>query len=119
MEAASQNREPLQIIEYFCADPACDCNRVIIGVLDREKPEQGTILSVGFAFDRKDPDAGPYIDPLNPLTDEGRGLYPIVENMLETDLDYIARLKRHYELVKKKVKSKGHAKEFSQLSSMP
>jgi hypothetical protein len=98
-------REPYQMIEYFCDDPSCDCNRVVIGVLDREKSERGTILSVGFAFDRNDPDAGPYIDPLNPLTSEGRSIFPIVENMLETDLEYVARLKRHYDLVKRKVKS--------------
>jgi hypothetical protein len=86
-------------------DPKCDCNRVIVAVVDIQKPKHGTILSVGFAFDRKDPDAGPYIDPLNHLTKEGGSVYPLMENMLQTDLEYVARLKRHYNLVKNKIKS--------------
>ncbi len=106
-----KKREPLQIIEYYCATPKCDCNRVVVAVLDREKPEQGTILSVGFAFDRKDPDPGPYIDPLNPLTAEGKSVYPFIKNMLDTDFEYVARLKRHYDLVKGKIKSKGRARK--------
>lgn len=102
----AKSREPFQIIEFYCSDPKCDCNRVVLAVADRNDMESGTMLSVGFAFDRKDPDAGPYIDPLNPITKEGRELYPIIENMLNADLEYIARLKRHYDLVKTKVKSK-------------
>lgn len=97
--------DPYQLIEFYCQDPKCDCNRVIVAVTDIQKPKAGTILSVGFAFDRKDPDAGPYIDPLNPATKEGRAFYPMIKDMLETDLDYVTRLKRHYNLVKDKVKS--------------
>lgn len=86
--------------------------------MDRKAPEHGTILSVGFAFDRKDPDAGPYIDPLNPLTAEGKSLYPIIKNMLETDFEYVARLKRHYDLVKKKIKSKSKARKSVQHAAL-
>ncbi len=100
-----QTREPYQLIEFYCADPKCDCNRVVLAVADREKMEKGTILSIGFAFDRNDPEPGPYIDPLNPLTLEGQSLYPFIENMLQTDFDYIARLKGHYDMVKRKIKS--------------
>ena len=109
-----RTREPYQIIEYFCADPKCECNRVVLGVADREKMERGTFLSVGFAFDRNDPEPGPYIDPLNPLTLEGQSLYPIIEEMLKTDLSYIARLKRHYDLVKRKIKSEKGARRAIQ-----
>lgn len=104
-ERDPQTREPYQLIEYYCTDPKCDCNRVVLAVADRENMGQGTILSVGFAFDRNDPEPGPYIDPLNPLTLEGQSLYPVIENMLQTDFEYIARLKHHYDLVKKKIKS--------------
>lgn len=100
-----QTRQPYQIIEHYCADPKCDCNRVVLAIADREKMEQGTILSVGFAFDRNDPEPGPYIDPLNPLTLEGNSLYPLIESLLQTDFAYIERLKRHYEMVKKKTKA--------------
>lgn len=98
-------RGPYQIIEFYCSNPKCDCNRVILGVADSEKMEEGTILSVGFAFDRNDPDAGPYIDPLNNITKEGHSIYPFIKSMLESDFDFIARLKRHYDMVKKRIKS--------------
>lgn len=110
-------REPYQLIEFYCADPKCDCNRVVLAVADREKMEQGTILSVGFAFDRNDPEPGPYIDPLNPLTLEGNSLYPIIENMLQTDIEYVARLKRHYDMVKQKLKIRRHAERGIQPSA--
>src|ERR1700733_10014303 len=97
--------DPYQLVEFYCADPNCDCNRVVVAVADRQKPERGTLLSVGFAFNRKDPDARPYIYPLNPITKEGREFYPMIQNMLETDVEYVSRLKRHYKLVKEKIKS--------------
>lgn len=118
-ERDPQTREPYQIIEYYCADPKCDCNRVIIAVADREEMKEGTILSVGFAFDRKDPDPGPYIDPLNPLTLEGQSLYPLIEDMLQTDFAYIQSLKRHYEMVKRKIKYETKAGRDAQPTMSP
>lgn len=112
-----ETREPYQIIEYFCADPKCDCNRVVLALADREKMDEGTILSVGFAFDRNDPDPGPYIDPLNPATREGQSLYPHIEKMLRADFDYIARLKRHYVMMKQKTEARG--KQFLEPSLSP
>ena len=95
-----------QLIEFYCADPTCDCNRVIIAAMDRADPGEGTIISVGYAFDRNDPKPGPYIDPLNPVTNVGRSLYPMISEMLKTDVEWVARLKRHYKMVKEKIKSK-------------
>lgn len=99
-----ESNEPFQLIEYYCADPVCDCNRVIVAVLDREDPGKGTIASIGYAFNRNDPDPGPYLDPLNPTTAKGREIYPFIANMLNTDSAYVGRLKRHYEMVKKEIK---------------
>lgn len=98
--------EPFQLIEFYCVDPKCDCNRVIVAAVDGRAPELGTIVSVGYAFDRNDPDAGPYMDPLNTITKDGYSLYPVIAEMLENDREYVARLKRHYKMVKNKIKSK-------------
>lgn len=84
--------EPYQLFEFYCADPHCDCNRVIVAVLDRQAPDRGTIASVDYAFDRNDPDPGPYLDPLNPSTAEGRQIFPLIERMLNTDSEYVGRL---------------------------
>jgi len=98
--------DPYQIIEFYCVDPKCDCNRVMLSVADRGNMIEGTFLSVGFAFNRNDPDPGPYIDPLNPITQEGRSLFPFIKTMLETDFEYIMRLKQHYSMVKMATKGK-------------
>ena len=100
-EEDKKTKEPYMIVEYYCVDKKCDCNRVILGVIDGENKSEGTILSVGYAFDRNDPDPGPYIDPLNPITKEGRSSFPFIENMLNTDKAYVKRLKQHYDMVKK------------------
>ena len=88
------------MLEFYCPRIECDCRRVVIGIHDEDAPSLGTILSVGYAFDRDDSDPGPYIDPTNPLTDLGRDLYPLVSHVLESDKAFVARLERHYQMVK-------------------
>ena len=52
------------LMETFCADTTCHCRRVMLNVAARR---QGVFLaSVSYAFDRDDPHAGPFLDPLNP-----------------------------------------------------
>lgn len=92
---------PFGLVDFYCTDADCHCNRVMIGVVDHAKNLFRTILSVNYAFDRNDPDAGPFIDPLNPITEEGRQLYPMIKEMLEMDGEYVERLKRHYQMMKK------------------
>ena len=52
------------LMETFRADTTCHCRRVMLNVAARR---QGIFLaSVSYAFDRDDPHAGPFLDPLNP-----------------------------------------------------
>lgn len=92
---------PIALEDYYCVDPSCDCNRVMIGLRDLKRPNE-TIASISYAFDRNDPDPGPYIDPTNPCTALGREIFPMVEHTLTTDAEYVARLKRHYKMMKDK-----------------
>jgi hypothetical protein len=84
------------LLESYCADPTCNCRRVMLNVLGRS---QGRILaSVSYAFDRDDPDdpfPGPALDPLNPQSPYAPALLELVIQILE-DPDYVARLERHY-----------------------
>jgi hypothetical protein len=114
-----QTHEPYVLIEFYCTAPKCDCNRVVLALGDGEDMEQGSILSVGFAFDRNDPEPGPYIDPLNTLTPEGKSVYPVIEKMLQSDFEYVARLKRHYDMVKKKIKAEGKTRRLDELIASP
>ena len=50
------------LTETFCTDTTCHSRRVMINVAARR---QGVLLaSVSYAFDRDDPRAGPFLDPL-------------------------------------------------------
>jgi hypothetical protein len=97
-------------IEFYCNEPGCDCRRVMIEVL---RPETGwskiwASISYGWEsldFYKKrggpsiDPGEikGPYLDPLNPQTEYSAALLDLFRVLLQSP-DYVARLKRHYEM---------------------
>ena len=92
--------QPFFLMEFYCSDPKCDCNRVMIGVVDLDQEKMGTLVSISYAFDRNDPDPGPYVDPLNPITPIGRELFPLIKDMFLNDTAFVRRLQEHYKMVK-------------------
>jgi hypothetical protein len=97
---------PIQIMEFYCRDPQCDCKRVLLKLVDLEIPKDADILTVSYAFDRNDPHPGPYIDLLNSLTPQGRDWFPWICHLLQNDGDYVERLQRHYKMMKQDSKNK-------------
>lgn len=95
-----QQQEPIQISEHYCTDPSCNCKRVLLALIDLSDPNPNSILTVSYAFDRNDPEPGPYIDPLNNLTPEGRDYFPFICDILASDATYVGRLQKHYDLIK-------------------
>lgn len=93
-------KDPIQIAEYYCTDPSCDCKRVLLTLFDLADPDPTPILTVGYAFNRNDPEPGPYIDPLNHLTPQGRDYFPFICDLLDKDSAYVNRLQKHYEMIK-------------------
>ena len=93
-------KEPIQIAEYYCVDPACDCKRVLLTLIDLADSNLSPMLTVGYAFDRNDPNPGPYVDPLNNLTPGGRDFFPFICDLLAKDTTYLNRLQKHYDLMK-------------------
>jgi len=98
--------EPIQIAEYYCNDPECDCKRVLLTLIDLAEPSLSPMLTVGYAFDRNDPNPGTYVDPLNNLTLQGRDFFPLVCDLLNRDAAYVNRLQQHYDLIKGSFKNK-------------
>ena len=87
------------LIESYCPDPACDCRRVMLNIYEEHAPDRA-VASIGYGFDRDEPDAGPYLDPLNPQASYAPALLRLVEDVVLSDPLYVARLERHYTLVK-------------------
>jgi hypothetical protein len=88
------------LIESYCPDAACDCRRVMINVIEKERPAQ-VLASIGYGFDREAEDAGPYLDPLNEQCSYAGALMRLVAQVVLNDPAYVARLERHYDLVKR------------------
>lgn len=85
------------LLESYCDDPACDCRRVMLNVASRKQNK--ILATVSFGFDPNDPLRGPFLDPLNRQSEHALALLKLVETMLQ-DGQYVARLERHYGLVK-------------------
>ena len=95
------------LIETFCPDPDCDCRRVMINVIEKERPKR-FLASISYAFDREEEDAGPYLDPLNEQCAYAEALLHLVQEIALSDPLYVARLERHYDLVKQAASDPSH-----------
>jgi hypothetical protein len=95
------------MVEYYCPDPACECQRVILAVVEEADPDH-SLASISYGFDREDEEAGPYIDPLNPQCSYAEQFLRLVEGLILSDPDYVARLERHYALVKQAAADPSH-----------
>jgi hypothetical protein len=72
----------------------------MLNVVEERRPAE-YLASISYGFDRDDDDAGPYLDPLNRQCRYAEDLMRLVEEVVLSDLAYVARLKRHYALVKR------------------
>jgi hypothetical protein len=88
------------MMEAYCTDPNCDCRRVMLNVFHNT---MGLVAVIGFGFDADDSMGAPMLDPLNPQSVYAEGVLDLVCNVVLQDRAYVARLERHYRMVKEKV----------------
>jgi hypothetical protein len=87
------------VVESYCPDPTCDCRRVMLNILGGRLP--GRILAtISYAFDPDDEMPGPFLDPINPQSEYAAAILPMIAELLLADPAYVARLGRHYAMVK-------------------
>jgi hypothetical protein len=91
-------------VESYCTDPTCDCRRVLLNVL---RKDQGIVAVVSLGFDRNGPMPGPFLDPLNPQAPYAGNLLRLMCEIVLSDPAYVARLERHYRMVKEKLAKPG------------
>ena len=94
------------LLESYCPDPNCDCQRVMLNIVSRR--EQKQVATISYGFDRSAEDAGPYLDPFNPQSPYAEPLMKVIAGHLETYRAYVLRLKAHYALVKAAVANPNH-----------
>ncbi len=97
-------------LEFFCADPACDCRRAMLQVTT---PDGRVWASISFGWEKAkfyrrwmhDSDlakemAGASLDPLNRQSEFAEWFLVFFREMVKTDPQYVERLKRHYQMFK-------------------
>ncbi|MCA1819204.1 MAG: hypothetical protein LC620_04000, partial [Halobacteriales archaeon] len=89
-------------VEFFCPAAGCDCRNVQLN-MHREGAD-GALGTINFALD---PDGfrdlglqRAFIDPLQHQTELASPLLRLFREYLEPDANYMARLERHYLMVK-------------------
>lgn len=98
--------ESYALVDVYCVAPDCDCRRVMINVIrDRDAKHLATI---NWAFDKDDPDRGPFLDRLNAQSPLSDALLKMVKETVLPDKRYVERLERHYRMVKEAVADPNH-----------
>lgn len=97
--------------ESYCDDPDCDCRRVMLNVYHAE--EKRYLAVIGFAFDPGDDMRGPFLDRLNPQSEHAEQVLQLTRDVLLADANYVARLERHYNMVKEAVKNRRKEQDAS------
>ena len=99
--------EKYSFVEAYCTDPTCHCRRVMFNVV---KDDEHTVAAISYGFD-PGPMQGPFLDPLNPQSDEAEEVLCMAKDLLLSDEAYLRRLERHYLLVKASCPGPENAKE--------
>lgn len=64
------------------------------------------LATINMGFDSRDPDAGPFLDPLNPQSRYAKAFLQYFVNMINEDKAYLKRLQSHYVMFKEKVEKR-------------
>jgi len=100
-------------VEFYCEDLNCDCRRVLFEVRPRAEPDRPVAyITYGWespAFYERNSNAPPDIaremtietvnaslDPMNPQSALAPMILQVFRDIVATDPEYVARLKRHY-----------------------
>ena len=101
------------LLELYCNTPGCDCRRVFLEVVSKRRKKTLATIAYGWE-DRRfyekwlgDEDSeiiddmmGPALNLTSPQSKIAPALLEVVSEHIESDPDYVERLKRHYRMFK-------------------
>lgn len=106
-------------LELYCNDENCDCRRVMFNVVSRKSQKTVAVIAYGWEsrefyakwYRQNDPEIiqqmqGPILNPGSPQSELAPALLEKTRDVLLVDSEYVARLKRHYQMFKEKVDPK-------------
>jgi hypothetical protein len=94
--------------EFYCTDPGCDCQRVVLHVHWVEEKRVAASINYGFRPSRRRDEPQISLDPLNPQSERSEELLRMFSELLVKDGGYRKTLRRHYTMWKQVVDDPTH-----------
>ena len=95
--------------ERYCADPDCDCRRVMLFCYERSL---SLLAVIGYGFDDDPSDmpggCNPYLEPWVDQPEGAEMILAYVTRVIENDAGYRRRLHRHYKEIKRLTRDPSH-----------
>ena len=104
------------LIELYCDDEDCDCQRVMFEVISKKHNKEVAYIAYGWEninfyqkwttscnLDTAREMKGPILNELSPQSVFAPALLEIVRDTILKDAAYIERIKRHYRMFKEKI----------------
>lgn len=89
------------LLEYYCNERKCNCRRVILNVVRESTMRSVAMISFGLYADAVP--VGPFVDPLHPQAPFAEQVLEMVNDLVLSDAQYVARLRRHYHLFRAEI----------------
>lgn len=107
--ASGKELDRLHLDECYCADPDCDCQRVMLAVHDCRLERIATIMYDFLGGAARTPgEENPYLEPGVEQSDRAEEALERVRAALDGDAAYRARLVHHYQEVKQRMRDPAH-----------
>ncbi|HVA48545.1 MAG TPA: hypothetical protein VNH11_19425 [Pirellulales bacterium] len=89
------------LLEYYCNERKCNCRRVMLNVVRESTGRSVGMISFGLYPDSVP--VGPFLDPLHPRAPFAHSVLEMVDDLVLSDAQYVARLRRHYQMFRAEI----------------
>ena len=105
-----EEAEEFALFELYCAEPGCNCRRVLFNVVSKRLDRH--VATINHAFEAPGEKSAvseqTFLDPLNRQSDLSEDLLAILTRRVLMDSEYCRRLERHYAMFKEVVNNPQH-----------
>lgn len=110
IQTIDHRRRPATFLfrEFYCADPGCDCRRVVLHMHWVEEKRIAASINYAFEPSRRRDEPQISLDPLNPQSEDAEDLLGLFTDVIRKDREFRERLVRHYEMWKQVVDDPSH-----------
>ena len=108
-------------IEFYCAEPDCDCRRVFLSVHSEKEQKIVAVIAYGWESEKfyakwmgdRSPEfikelKGPILNLASPQSKFANNWLKFMTEVVLKDKQYVERLKKHYQLFRKKIEEEEH-----------